>query len=64
MGSGGITPRFLKLCSRSYYWLASHFGRFAPRESVVGAHVMGGLVGPRSGLANVDKRTISGPAGN
>jgi hypothetical protein len=59
-----MTPRFFKCGSRSYYWLASRLGRFTPRESVVGTHVMGGLMCPRSGLADVDKRTISGPAGN
>jgi len=59
-----MTLRFLKLCSRSYYWLASRLGRFTPRESVVGTRVMGGLVDPSSGLADVDNRTISGPAGN
>lgn len=44
---------FLKLCSKSNYWFVSSIGRFAPGESVPGTHVMGGLVGPRAGLAYV-----------
>ena len=59
-----MTARFLKLCSRSYYWFASRLGRFTAGESVPGTHVIGKLVGPRAGLADVDKRTISGPPGN
>jgi hypothetical protein len=59
-----MTPRFLKLCSRSYDWFASRLGRFIAGESVPGTHVMRKLVGPRASVADVDKRTISGPAGN
>jgi hypothetical protein len=59
-----MTPRFRKLCSRSYYWLASRLGCFTLGESVLGTHVTGGLLGPKLGLADVDKGTISGPAGN
>jgi len=59
-----MTPRFCKLCNRSYYWLASRLGRFTLGESVLGTHVIGGFVGPKLGLADVDKRTIFGPAGN
>jgi hypothetical protein len=43
-------------------WSASHPGRFTPKEIVPGSHWIGGWVGPRSGLENVERKflTLSG----
>jgi hypothetical protein len=59
-----MAPRFLKFCSKSNYWFVSRIGRFTPVESVLGTLVVGGLVGPRAGLADVYKRLKSGAGGN
>jgi hypothetical protein len=42
-------------------WLASHPGRFTPRERVPGTQWIGGWVGPRAGLDAVVKRKIPNP---
>jgi hypothetical protein len=40
-------------------WSASRTGRFTPRENAPGTHSIGGWVGPRTGLDDVEKRKIS-----
>jgi hypothetical protein len=37
-------------------WSASRPGHFTPGEKAPGTHYIGGWVGPRAGLDNVDKR--------
>jgi hypothetical protein len=37
-------------------WSASRPGRFTPGERVPGTHWIGGCVGPRAGLGDVEKR--------
>jgi hypothetical protein len=37
-------------------WVASRPGRFTPRERAPGTHWIGGWVGPRAGLDDVEKR--------
>jgi hypothetical protein len=39
-------------------WSASRPGRFTPRERAPGTHWIGGWVGPRAGLDDVDKRNF------
>jgi hypothetical protein len=36
-------------------WSASHPGRFTPFEIVTGTHWIGGWVGPRAGLEDMEK---------
>jgi hypothetical protein len=44
-------------------WSASRPGRFTPRELALGAHYIGGWVGSRAGLDDVDKRKLLTPPG-
>jgi hypothetical protein len=37
-------------------WSASRPGRFTPREGAPGTYLIGGWVGPRAGLDDVEKR--------
>jgi hypothetical protein len=37
-------------------WSASHPGHFTPEERAPGTHCIGGWVGPRTGLDDVEKR--------
>jgi hypothetical protein len=39
-------------------WSASHPGRFTPRETNHGTHWIGGWVGPRTGLDDIDRSKI------
>jgi hypothetical protein len=39
-------------------WSASHTSRFNPGERTPGAHFIGGWVGPRTGLDDVERRKI------
>jgi hypothetical protein len=57
-GSGGIVPRILDLGTRWGEWLASHSGRFTPRERAPIMHWIGSWVGPRAVLDTVVKRKI------
>jgi hypothetical protein len=36
-------------------WSASHPGRFTPGESALGKHWIGGWVGPRAGMYDMEK---------
>jgi hypothetical protein len=36
-------------------WSASHSGRFTPGERAPGAHWIGGWVGPKAGLDDMEK---------
>jgi hypothetical protein len=56
---GGVAVQihiFLTLALAWGEWSASHPGRFAPREGAPGSHWIGGLVGPKAGLDDVEKR--------
>jgi hypothetical protein len=44
-------------------WSASRIGRFIPGEKAPGTHWIGGSVGPRTGLNNVEKRKFLTPLG-
>jgi hypothetical protein len=44
-------------------WTASHPGRFTPGERAPGTHWIGGWVGSRAGLDDVDKRRLLTLAG-
>jgi hypothetical protein len=44
-------------------WSASRPGRFTPGERAPGTHWIGGWVGPRTGLDDVEKRKILDPTG-
>jgi hypothetical protein len=44
-------------------WSASGPGRFTPGERVPGIHWIGGWVGPRTGMENVEKKKILDPTG-
>jgi hypothetical protein len=45
-------------------WSASRPGHFTPKERVPGIHWIGGWVGPRAGLDDVEKRKNPDPSGN
>jgi hypothetical protein len=54
---------FLTLVLVGGEWSASRLGHFTPGERTPGIHWTGGLVGPRAGLDDVEKRkflTLSG----
>jgi hypothetical protein len=56
---GGVDVKihiFLTLAQVEGEWSASRPGRFTPRERAPGTHSIGGWVGPRAGLGNVEKR--------
>jgi hypothetical protein len=61
-GSG--VPPFLTLALNGGEWSASHPGGFIPREEEQSTHGIGGWVGPRTDLGNVEKRKSLAPAGN
>jgi hypothetical protein len=44
-------------------WSASRPGRFTAGERAPGTHWIGGWVGPRAGLNDVEKRKIFDPTG-
>jgi hypothetical protein len=50
-GSGCIDPHFLDL-GTSWKWVVS----FTPGERAPGTHYIGGCVGPRAGLDDVEKK--------
>jgi hypothetical protein len=39
-------------------WSASRFGRFTPREGAPGTHWIGGWVGPRTDLDDMEKKKL------
>jgi hypothetical protein len=47
---------FLTLALVGGEWTASRHGRFTPGEREPGTHCIGGWVGPRTGLDDVEKR--------
>jgi hypothetical protein len=49
---------FLTSALVGYEWSASRPTRFAPKETVPGTHWIGGYVGPRTGLDDVETRKI------
>jgi hypothetical protein len=51
-----MDPRFLDLGLVRDEWSASRPGRFTPRERAPGTHWIGGYVGPRAGLDDMEKR--------
>jgi hypothetical protein len=57
--SGCIDPHFLTSALVGREWSASRHGRFTPRERAPGTQWIGGWVGPRTGLNNMDKRKYS-----
>jgi hypothetical protein len=56
-------PTILDLGTR-WRWSASRPGRFTSGESAHSTNWIGGWVGPRAGLDNVEKRKLLAPAGN
>jgi hypothetical protein len=54
MGGRCIHPLFLTSALAGGEWLAP--GRFTPEERAPDTHWIGGWVGPRAGLDDVDKR--------
>jgi hypothetical protein len=56
MGSGGIAPPFLTSTLDGGEWLASRSSHFTPGEKAPGTHRIGGWVGPRTGLDDVERR--------
>jgi hypothetical protein len=63
MGGGGIDPRILDLRDIGDEWSASRPGRFTPGERAPGTHSIGGWVGPKTGLDDVEKRKCFDPTG-
>jgi hypothetical protein len=57
-GSGVIALPFLTSTLDGGEWSASHPGRFTPRKRAPGTHWIGGWVGPRAGLDDVEKRKV------
>jgi hypothetical protein len=57
MESGGLAP-FLTSALDGGEWSASRPGRFTPGEKIPGTHSIGGRVGPRTGLDDVQRRKI------
>jgi hypothetical protein len=56
---GGVDVQiyvFLTSAQAGGEWSASRLGRFAPGERAPGTHFIGGLVGPRAGLDDVENR--------
>jgi hypothetical protein len=53
-GSASIAPPFLISPLIEGDWSASHPGRFTPGEKASGTHFIGGWVGPRTGLYDVE----------
>jgi hypothetical protein len=53
-----VAPPFLTSTLDRGEWSASRPGRFTPGERALDTHYMGGLVGTRSGLDDVEKRKI------
>jgi hypothetical protein len=47
---------FLTLALVGGEWSASRSSRFTPEERAPGAHFIGGWVGPRTGLDDMEKR--------
>jgi hypothetical protein len=56
MGNGCIDPYFLELGTSAGEWSTSRPGSFTPGERAPGIHWIGGWVGPRAGLDDVEKR--------
>jgi hypothetical protein len=44
-------------------WSVSRHGRFTPGERAPGTHWIGGWVGPRAGLDDMEKKKILVPTG-
>jgi hypothetical protein len=57
MGHGCIDPHFLDLST------SSRPGRFTPRERAPGTHWIGGWMGPRTGLDDMEKGEFLEPTG-
>jgi hypothetical protein len=57
-GSVGIAPPFMTSALDGCEWSASRPGRFTPAEIALGAHWIGGWVGPEVGLDAVEERKI------
>jgi hypothetical protein len=57
-GVGYIDHVFLTSALVGCEWSASRPGRFTPGEKAPGANWIGGCVGPRTGLDNVERRKI------
>jgi hypothetical protein len=62
-GSGGIAPPFLTSALDGGEWSASRPCHFTPGERAPGTHCIGGWVGPRTGLDDVERRKILPPPG-
>jgi hypothetical protein len=56
MGSGYIDPSFLMSVLVRDEWSASRPGRFIPGVRIPGTYLIRGVVGPRVGLDDVEKR--------
>jgi hypothetical protein len=57
-GSGCTDPCFLDLVLVGGEWSASRPDRFTPGKTVPVTHWIGGWVGPRTGLDDVERRTF------
>jgi hypothetical protein len=55
---GGVDPRILDSTLVGGEWSASHPGRFTPRETAPRTHWIGGWVGLRIDLDDVERRKI------
>jgi hypothetical protein len=57
-GSGYIDPSFLTSALVGGEWSASRPDSFTPGERAPGTHWIGGSLGPRAGLGDVEKRKV------
>jgi hypothetical protein len=63
---GGMEVQLHAFLTSAIYgseWSASRLSRFTPGERALDTHWIGGWVGPRAGLDEVEKRKIPSPHG-
>jgi hypothetical protein len=57
-GGGNSAPPFLTTSLDGGEWSASRPYYFTPRERIPGTHSLGGSVGPRAGLEDLEKSKV------